>query len=56
VPPGDLYGHPNRGDMGEHCIRSISDNTGGPGFNYETDLVLECTDPAHTVCLSRCGN
>jgi hypothetical protein len=56
VPPGDLYGHPNRAHFGEHCFRWVPDSSGGPGFNYETDLVLECTDPAQTNCLSRCGN
>lgn len=56
IPPGDIYGHPNRAQFGEHCFRWAPDSVGGPGFNYETDLVLECTDPAQTQCLSRCGN
>jgi len=56
VPPGDLYGHPNRGNKGEHCDRWLPGVAPSPGFDYETDLVLECADPAQTVCLSRCGN
>ncbi|HYQ02262.1 MAG TPA: hypothetical protein VER96_26490 [Polyangiaceae bacterium] len=57
VPPGDIFGHPNRGGVGEHCFRFVPDPAGGPGTNYETDLQLDCsgsTDP--TVCMSKCGN
>lgn len=56
VPPGDLYGHRNRANVGEHCDRWRPGSGSTPGFNYETDLVLECTDSAMTHCLSRCGN
>lgn len=56
VPPGDLYGHPNRGNMGEHCDRWFPGVGNDPGFNYETDLGLECADDAQTICLSRCGD
>ena len=54
VPPGDLYGHPNRGDMGERCVRWLPPTETAPGANYVTDLVLECVAPGD--CLSRCGN
>ena len=55
VPPGDIYGHPNRGGVGEHCFRYAPDPGGGPGSNYETDLLLQCTSGT-TECLSKCGN
>jgi hypothetical protein len=54
VPPGDLYGHPNRGDMGERCVRWLPPTETSPGVNYITDLMLECVAPGD--CLSRCGN
>jgi hypothetical protein len=56
VPPGDIYGHRNRANVGEHCDRWRPGTSASPGFDYETDLVLECTDLAQTNCLSRCGN
>lgn len=56
VPPGDLYGDPNRANIGEHCDRWRSATATSPGFDYETNLVLECTDTTKTICLSRCGN
>lgn len=56
VPPGDSYGHPNRGLFGEHCLKWFPGTNGDPGYDYETDLVLECMDPSKTDCLSRCGN
>ena len=56
VPPGDLYGNRRRANEGEHCLRYAPGPAGQPGFDYETDLVLECTTPSQTTCLSRCGN
>ena len=56
VPPGDIYGHANRSQFGEHCLRWLPDSAGSAGFDYETDFVLECYDPAQTVCVARCGN
>jgi len=55
VPPGDIYGHPSRGGVGEHCFRYVPDPNGGPGSNYETDLLPHCTSGT-TECLSKCGN
>ncbi len=54
VPPGDLYGHPNRGNMGERCVRWLPPTETTPGTTYITDLGLECVAPGD--CLSRCGD
>ena len=64
VPPGDIFGHPNRANVGEHCFRFVPDASGGPGSNYETDLIQDCaTDATGTTdstappeCMSKCGN
>ncbi|HEY0466309.1 MAG TPA: hypothetical protein VGC79_18995 [Polyangiaceae bacterium] len=56
APPGDIYGYGNRGNNGERCLRWVPGTAGADGGNYQTDLVLECTDSAQTHCLSRCGN
>jgi hypothetical protein len=57
VPPGDQYGDPERGKYGEHCLKWFPPTSSDPlGSHKETDLVLECMDPAQLDCISRCGN
>ncbi len=58
VPPGDIYGNPNRSLFGEHCLRWARNprDPHAPGLDFETDLVKECVDQDQSDCLSRCGN